>query len=173
MTNKSSSSSRSAYACWKEQLHKAWNIKKVWQMSQQHFQMISFSLCKMYYILKHKQTHNASLWVPLASIAECGCKGGGAALVIQGGASVVDGWVDGDRPHAWGITIAVAVVIATTISWCPHIDATFSSTTLKQNHHHHSRVKNKSQFCLLQVGFRVHWWNEDWESGNFTGVVIQ
>lgn len=48
----------------------------------------------------YKQTHNASLWVPLASVAECGCQGGGAALVIEGSAPVVDGGVDGDCPHA-------------------------------------------------------------------------
>lgn len=38
-----------------------------------------------------KHTHNAGLWVPLATVAEGGRQGGGAALVVQGGASVVDG----------------------------------------------------------------------------------
>lgn len=100
------------------------------------------------HLLKH--THNASLWVPLASVAECGCKGGRAALIIQGGASIIDGWVDGDCPHTRGITIAVAVVIATTISWCPHVDATFSSSPLEP-HHHPSYVKI-CQVSSVQVG---------------------
>lgn len=83
------------------------------------------------YVVKRKHTHNASLWVPLASVAERGRQGGGAALIVQSGASVIDGWVDGDCPHARGITIAVAVVIATAIPWCPHVDAAFSSAPLK------------------------------------------
>lgn len=61
-------------------------------------------------------THNTSLWVPLAPVAECGCQCGRAALIVQGSAPVIDGRVDGDGPHAGGITIAVAVVIATTIA---------------------------------------------------------
>ena len=80
-------------------------------------------------------THNAGLWVPLASIAERRCQGGGAALIVQGSAPIIDGRVDGDCPHARGITITVAVVIATTISRCPDIDAAFSSTPLKQHDH--------------------------------------
>ena len=82
-----------------------------------------------------KHTHHASLWVPLASVAERGGQCGGAALVVQGGASVIDGWVDGDGPHAGGVAVAVAVVIATAVSRCPHVDAAFASAALKQDHY--------------------------------------
>lgn len=111
------------------------------------FVIISVPVMWNIYALKHKHTHNASLWVPLATVAERGCQRGGAALIVQCGASIIDGWVDGDCPHARGITITVAVVIATTVSWCPHVDAAFSSPPLK--HHHHHEVKWKYVIILL------------------------
>lgn len=94
-------------------------------------------------------THHSSLWVPLAAIAECGGQGGGAALVIQGCAAVIDGWVDGDCPHTWSIAIAVAVVIATAVSRGPHIDAAFASTSLNIPHH---RQTSKRKYILLIAG---------------------
>ena len=63
-----------------------------------------------------KHTYNASLWVPLAAVAEGGGQGGGAAFVVQGRASIVDGRVDGDCPHARGVAVAIAVVIAAAVS---------------------------------------------------------
>lgn len=95
-------------------------------------------------------THNTSLWVPLASVAEGRCQGGRTALIIQGGASIIDGWVDRNRPHARGITIAIAVIIATTISWCPYVDAAFTTSALKQEQ------------------WELRGRNENWELGNFT-----
>ncbi len=117
--------------------------------------------------VKHKHTHNASLWVPLASIAERGRQGGGAALVVQGGAPIVDGWVDGDSPHARGIAIAVAVVVATTISRCPHVDAAFTSTPLKQHYHHPSEMK------IWHISPYYWWVNENylWSVCQFTNYV--
>jgi len=53
------------------------------------FQKDSTSVSEPIYV--HRHTHNASLGVPLAAVAERGCQGGGAALVVQGGASIVDG----------------------------------------------------------------------------------
>lgn len=88
-----------------------------------------------------EHTHNAGLRVPLASVAEGGRQRGGAALVVQGGAPVVDGRVDGDGPHARGVAVAVAVVVAAAVSRCPHVDATFSSAPLK--HHHCDEAKGK------------------------------
>lgn len=108
-------------------------------LHKQIFYIISFSQ----YVFK--RTHNTSFWVPLASIAEGGCQGRGTALIVQCSASIIDGWVDGDRPHAWGIAITVAVVIATTISRCPHVDAAFSSPALKQ----HCRCPGETNICFF------------------------
>lgn len=81
--------------------------------------------------LGSRHTHNASLGVPLATIAEGGRQRGGAALVVQGRASVVDGRVDGDGPHAGSVAVAVAVVVAAAVSRCPHVYAAFASAALK------------------------------------------
>lgn len=83
----------------------AWNVNE-------HFKKlrVNFSLNQV------KHTYNTSLWVPLAAVAERGGQGGGAAFVVQGRASIIDGRVDGDCPHARGVAIAIAVVIATAIS---------------------------------------------------------
>lgn len=81
--------------------------------------------------LGSRHTHNASLGVPLAAVAEGGRQRGGAALVVQGRASVVDGRVDGDGPHAGGVAVAVAVVVAAAVSRRPHVDAAFASAALK------------------------------------------
>lgn len=81
--------------------------------------------------LGSRHTHNAGLGVPLAAVAEGGRQRGGAALVVQGRASVVDGRVDGDGPHAGGVAVAVAVVVAAAVSRRPHVDAAFASAALK------------------------------------------
>lgn len=75
-------------------------------------------------------THHASLGVPLPAVAEGGGQGGGAALVVQGRPAVVDGRVDGDGPHAGGVAITVAVVVAATVPGGPHIDAAFAASAL-------------------------------------------
>lgn len=77
--------------------------------------------------------HHSGLGVPLAAVAEGGGQGGGAALVVQGRAAVVDCRVDGDCPHAGSVAVAVAVVVATAVSRSPHIDAAFASPPLKKN----------------------------------------
>lgn len=113
--------------------------------------------------IKHKHTHHSSLWVPLPSITECRCQGGWAALVIQSSAPIVDGRVDGDCPHTWGITIAVTVIIATTISWGPDIDAAFPAAPLKQHYHHDpSEMKVCHSSCLFR--WNSFGWNENWKS---------
>lgn len=66
--------------------------------------------------VRQKHTHNAGLGVPLASVAEGGRQSGRATLIVQGRASVVNGGVDGDRPHARGVAVAIAVVVASAIS---------------------------------------------------------
>lgn len=76
------------------------------------------------------RTHHAGLGVPLPAIAEGGGQGGGAALVVQGGPAVVDGRVDGDGPHAGGVAVTVAVVVAATVPGGPHVDAAFASSAL-------------------------------------------
>lgn len=81
--------------------------------------------------LGSRHTHNAGLGVPLPAVAEGGRQRGGAALVVQGRASVVDGRVDGDGPHAGGVAVAVAVVVAAAVSRRPHVDAAFASAALK------------------------------------------
>lgn len=75
-------------------------------------------------------TYHSGLGIPLPSIAEGGGQGGGAALVVQGCPAVVDSRVDGDGPHARGVAIAVAVVIAATVPRGPHIDAAFAPSAL-------------------------------------------
>lgn len=89
--------------------------------------------------LGSRHTHNASLGVPLAAVAEGGCQRGRAALVVQGRSSVVDGRVDGDGPHAGGVAVAVAVVVAAAVSRRPHVDAAFASAALKHQPHRHDR----------------------------------
>lgn len=79
-----------------------------------------------------KHTHNASLGVPLAAVAEGGGQRGGAALVVQRRAAVVDGRVDGDGPHAGGVAVAVAVVVASAIARRPHVDAAFAAAALEE-----------------------------------------
>lgn len=75
-------------------------------------------------------TYHSGLGVPLPSVAEGGGQSGGAALVIQGCPAVVDCRVDGDGPHAGGVAIAVAVVVAATVPRGPHIDAAFAPSAL-------------------------------------------
>lgn len=94
-------------------------------------------------------THNTGLGIPFATVAKCGCQSGGAALIIQGRASIIDGWVDGDRPHAGGITITVAVVIATTVSWCPHVDAAFASSALA--HYYYQQKKEAENVSAVKI----------------------
>lgn len=77
-----------------------------------------------------KHTHNASLGVPLAAVAEGGRQRGGAALVVQRRAAVVNGRVDGDGPHAGGVAVAVAVVVAAAVARRPHVDAAFAPAAL-------------------------------------------
>lgn len=102
-------------------------------------------------------THHSGLGVPLSAIAEGGGQGGGAALVVQGRPTVVDGWVDGDGPHAWGIAIAVAVVVAAPIPRCPHVDAAFASSALEEdrrdpaNSHAHGNQGLKGVLQVLGI----------------------
>lgn len=79
-----------------------------------------------------RHTHNAGLGVPLAAVAEGGGQGGGAALVVQRRAPVVDGRVDGDGPHAGGVAVAVAVVVAAAVPRRPHVDAAFAPAALQE-----------------------------------------
>lgn len=110
-------------------------------------------LCEIHKI-KSEHTHNTSLWIPFSPITECGCQSGGAAFIIQSSAPIVDRRVDRDGPHAGGITVTVAVVIAAAIAWCPHVDAAFSSTPLK-----HHPVKQKHIKVLIFIEFsKVNWW---------------
>lgn len=100
-------------------------------------------------------TYNSGLGVPLAPIAKRGGQGGGAALVVQGCSSIVDGWVDWDCPHARSITVTVAVVIATAISWGPNVNAAFASASLKitiiiAGGNENMRLGNLGLFCPLQ-----------------------
>lgn len=78
-------------------------------------------------------THHSGLGVALSAIAEGGGQGGGATLVIQGRPTVVDGWVDGDGPHAGGIAIAVAVIVAAAVPGGPYVDAAFAASALGED----------------------------------------
>lgn len=66
--------------------------------------------------IKSERTHNTSLRVAFSPVTECGRQRGGAAFIIQSGAAIVDRRVDGDGPHAGGVAVTVAVVIATAIA---------------------------------------------------------
>lgn len=156
----SSFNAENVHTYWKRQPQESWNVKK------KHFTNFTaavFDYLLNIYVVKRKHTHNASLWVPLASVAERGRQGGGAALIVQSGASVIDGWVDGDCPHARGITIAVAVVIATAIPWCPHVDAAFSSAPLKTASLRWSEVKIVIVLCITCGTCMLAW--VKWELG--------
>ncbi|KAL0595567.1 hypothetical protein AAY473_035758 [Plecturocebus cupreus] len=59
-----------------------------------------------------------------------GSQGGRAALIVQGGPAVVDGRVDGDGPHAGGVAVTVAVIVAATVPRGPHVDAAFAAAAL-------------------------------------------
>lgn len=102
---------------------------------QQTFILLNFAanflFRETFVSLGSRHTHNASLGVPLAAVAEGGRQSGGAALVVQGRASIVDGRVDGDGPHAGGVAVAVAVVVTAAVSRRPHVDAAFASAALK------------------------------------------
>lgn len=142
-----------------------WTIKAFDRHYGKHLRLFLLSelCCTLRDQIKHKHTHHSSLWVPLPSITECRCQGGWAALVIQSSAPIVDGRVDGDCPHTWGITIAVTVIIATTISWGPDIDAAFPSAPLKQHYHHDpSEMKVCHSSCLFR--WNSFGWNENWKS---------
>lgn len=78
-------------------------------------------------------TYHSGLRVPFPPVAEGGGQGGGAALVVQGRPAVVDGRVDGDGPHAGGVAIAVAVVVAAAVPRGPHVDAAFAPAALGEN----------------------------------------
>lgn len=123
-----------------------WNLTHLLKLTSTNQHLLKFSVR---WNFGHFYTHHSGLWVPLAAVAERGGQGGGAALVIQGRAAVVDGRVDRDCPHAWSVAIAVAVVIATAVSRGPHIDAAFASTSLNISHHRHT---SKRKYILLITG---------------------
>lgn len=98
-------------------------------------------------------THHASLGVPLSAVAEGGCQGGGAALVIQGSPAVVDGRVNGDGPHAGGIAVTVAVIVTAPVPRGPHIDAPFATSALGED-----RERRANSHSCGQEGWSTGSW---------------
>lgn len=98
-------------------------------------------------------THHASVGV-LGAVAEGGCQGGRAALVVVRILTVIDSAVDRDSPHASRIAIAVAVVVLSTIATRPHVYITKSIATLSKKLNVNYTLQNKScsypkKGCLL------------------------
>ena len=112
-------------------------------------------------------THHSGLRISLSSIAKGGGQGGGAALIVQGCPAVVDGRVDGDGPHARGIAITIAVVVAAAIPRGPHIDAAFAASALWED-----RGDTNSRTCGywgLQEGPARGWGS--WPRTNWTWAL--
>lgn len=114
--------------------------------------------------LQHIHTHHACFRVSFTAVAEGGGEGGGAAFIIERGASVIDGRVNRDGPHAGGVSVAVTVVIATTISGGPHIDAAFATSALLDTQSGtittstHTRNSSIRSSCLSLIFlFKSHW----------------
>lgn len=73
---------------------------------------------------------NASVGI-LGTIAERGCQRRAAAFIVMRILAIVDGTVNGYRPHGGGIAIAVAIILLAAIARRPHIDVAQTIASLR------------------------------------------
>lgn len=84
-----------------------------------------------YLYFKYKNTYHTSMWI-FSSITECWSQCWRTRLVIVSIFSIVDSRIYRYSPHAGSITITVAIIIFTSITWCPNINISKATATLKK-----------------------------------------
>ena len=80
---------------------------------------------------KYLVTYHSGSWVP-GSIGEGARKRRRTALIVVRIRPIVNGRVDGDRPHGRRVAVAVAVVVLAPVARRPHVDVSQAVATLQR-----------------------------------------